>query len=337
MAIMTFSGKNARIDSINIVLILFAAALALVIPFPLFLFAYAVLGPLHYLTEISWLHDRSYFIPEKKSIPTFLVIGVLVALLILSGKMPSWFLPAAVYALFGWALILTTVKVGVKRDLSIALLFITTVLFILFEPPIYLLLFAIFIPTLIHVFGFTAAFMLSGALKSRSALGLLSFFILIGTAIGLLSYVPEYGNLLLSTYVLESYQPFIFINETFMGLFFGTGADSLTVEAAAASETGRAVMQFIAFAYTYHYLNWFSKIRVIGWNSISSTRRKGLLLVWIAALGAYAYDYRVGVQALFLLSFLHVLFEFPLNHQSFSDIGKNLALLTRPIISRYSL
>ncbi|MFA9262960.1 MAG: hypothetical protein ACEQSB_06475 [Undibacterium sp.] len=330
---MTFSNPNTRIDLVNIALILVAAGAALVMPFPLFLFAYAVLGPLHYLTEISWLHDRSYFIPEKKSIPIFLSLGLIATLLLLTNKMPYWFLSAAVYALFGWAFILTSVKTATRRDVSIAVLFVTTILFIIFEPPVYMLLFAIFIPTLVHVFAFTAAFMLSGALKSRSGWGMASFLLLIAVALGLLAYVPKAPHQL-SSYVLESYQPFVFVNETVMSLLFGEGETRLTVESAAASKAGIAVMQFIAFAYTYHYLNWFSKVRVIGWNSISARRRGGLLLVWLAALGSYAYDYRVGVQALFLLSFLHVLFEFPLNHRSFSDIGKNLALLMRPVFSR---
>src|SRR5260370_20780759 len=40
---------------------LVSCVVALYIPFELFLFAYAVLGPAHYLTEISWLHKRGYF------------------------------------------------------------------------------------------------------------------------------------------------------------------------------------------------------------------------------------------------------------------------------------
>src|ERR1043165_8502495 len=40
---------------------IFSCVAAFVLPFELFLFSYAVLGPLHYLTEISWLHDRKYF------------------------------------------------------------------------------------------------------------------------------------------------------------------------------------------------------------------------------------------------------------------------------------
>src|SRR3984885_2522166 len=53
---------NAKtIDLANIVLMIISCVAAFLLPFELFLFSYAVLGPLHYLTEISWLHDRSYF------------------------------------------------------------------------------------------------------------------------------------------------------------------------------------------------------------------------------------------------------------------------------------
>src|ERR1700704_1669241 len=50
-----------RLNYLNIGLMLASCAIALYIPFELFLFAYAVLGPAHYLTEISWLHKRNYF------------------------------------------------------------------------------------------------------------------------------------------------------------------------------------------------------------------------------------------------------------------------------------
>src|SRR5436190_7509305 len=42
-----------------------SAALACLLPFELFLLSYAVLGPLHYLTQISWLHDRGWFTTGK--------------------------------------------------------------------------------------------------------------------------------------------------------------------------------------------------------------------------------------------------------------------------------
>jgi hypothetical protein len=57
--------KDVKINSINIGLMLISCIAAFVMPFEVFLFAYAVLGPLHYLTEISWLHDRQYFAKGK--------------------------------------------------------------------------------------------------------------------------------------------------------------------------------------------------------------------------------------------------------------------------------
>ena len=55
-----------RINYLNIGLMIGACLAAYVFPFELFLFSYAVLGPLHYLTEISWLHERSYFTESQK-------------------------------------------------------------------------------------------------------------------------------------------------------------------------------------------------------------------------------------------------------------------------------
>ena len=49
------------INLANIILMLVSCAIAFVLPFELFLFSYAVLGPLHYLTEISWLHKSNYY------------------------------------------------------------------------------------------------------------------------------------------------------------------------------------------------------------------------------------------------------------------------------------
>ena len=40
-------------------------AMSYVLPFELLLISYIVLGPAHYYTEISWLHDRKYFMPHR--------------------------------------------------------------------------------------------------------------------------------------------------------------------------------------------------------------------------------------------------------------------------------
>ena len=90
------------------------------------------------------------------------------------------------------------------------------------------------------------------------------------------------------------------------------------------SSAGILITRFIAYAYTYHYLNWFSKTSVIKWHEIS---RPGLIIIavlWVSAILLYSYDYRTGLTALYFLSFLHVLLEFPLNFQSFKQIGEQL-------------
>src|SRR5437879_1378671 len=44
---------------------LLALGLTYLLPFELLLLSYVVLGPAHYATEISWLHDRKYFLPQR--------------------------------------------------------------------------------------------------------------------------------------------------------------------------------------------------------------------------------------------------------------------------------
>ena len=52
-------------DAVHLGLMLAALALTYLVPFELLLLAYVVLGPAHYATEISWLHDRKYFLPQR--------------------------------------------------------------------------------------------------------------------------------------------------------------------------------------------------------------------------------------------------------------------------------
>ena len=54
--------KTLNIDILNFGLILISFVLACVLPFELFLFGYAVLGPLHYLTETNWIVNKKYFV-----------------------------------------------------------------------------------------------------------------------------------------------------------------------------------------------------------------------------------------------------------------------------------
>jgi hypothetical protein len=87
------------------------------------------------------------------------------------------------------------------------------------------------------------------------------------------------------------------------------------------SEVGIMLMRFIAFAYLYHYLNWFSKTEIIRWHKVPKVRFILVLVTWIASSAFYAYDYSLGLSLLFFLSFSHVLLEFPLNIVSIVGIG----------------
>ena len=100
-----------------------------------------------------------------------------------------------------------------------------------------------------------------------------------------------------------------------------------SVEQIYTSNAGFVIMRFIAFAYTYHYLNWFSKTSVIKWHQVPKKTLIATIVVWLLSFALYAYDYSKGLKVLFFLSFLHVFLEFPLNVTSFRGIGKELSSL----------
>jgi hypothetical protein len=94
-------------------------------------------------------------------------------------------------------------------------------------------------------------------------------------------------------------------------------------------------MQFIAFAYTYHYLNWFSKTSVIGWHRIGRRALTLVIVLWLGFVGLYAWDYRLGMSCLFVLGLAHVVLEFPLNHLSFMNVGGELRrMLSRELTAK---
>jgi hypothetical protein len=95
------------------------------------------------------------------------------------------------------------------------------------------------------------------------------------------------------------------------------------------TKSGFIIMRFIAFAYTYHYLNWFSKTSVIKWHQVPKKTLAITIGLWLLSAALYIYDYNMGLTALFFLSFLHVFLEFPLNVVSFTGVGKELSLLTK--------
>ena len=65
-------------DAAHLALMLAALAVSYLVPFELLLLSYVVLGPAHYATEISWLHDRKYFLPHV-GVAVFLALVAIAA------------------------------------------------------------------------------------------------------------------------------------------------------------------------------------------------------------------------------------------------------------------
>jgi hypothetical protein len=319
-----------RINYLNIGLMLASCVVALFVPFELFLFAYAVLGPAHYLTEISWLHKRNFF--TKGRYDSWLIGGLAIALFFASPIFSSNFNQAdhfytmaefTVLALGAALVFMLTEKlshrlIGLAAVVAISLASLNVSLF-------FTMLVAVFVPTLIHVYVFTGFFMIYGALKERSRTGYLAFgiFLLCPFLFLLLSPAPFMS----SKYVMESYfKHFAVVNQAMLGLDPPRTVSELTttVQQVFSSHAGIVVMRFLAFAYTYHYLNWFSKTSIIRWHQVSKRRLGLLTALWAAAVGLYVYDYSLGFKVLFCLSFMHLYLEFPLNHLSIIGTFKEL-------------
>ena len=402
--------RDTQINYLNISLMFLSALGAFFLPFEVFLFAYAFLGPLHYLTEISWLHDRKYFSKGKYDFIVLVVIGVLLSYAAFAKDFgvntdfyeafveANLFDQLLVLALFS-AVIFALVENLIVKIISILFLFVfisgwlspernadnnaSTTVFALTS----------LLPTLIHVYVFTGLFMLYGALKSRSKTGLISVATFIIIPIILVFYTPVnpktnflsdfgkkayyadgdgffYTNVSILDHFKLINEPLLtnkqyldsVVNKKSEGNQFPVAerariTDSLKNKLAENfivpnqeseyynkpipvkfaipintkeyywntiffSTFGIMLMRFIAFAYLYHYLNWFSKTEVIRWHKVPKLRFVLVIGLWLTACGLYAYDYALGLSFLFFLSFSHVLLEFPLNIVSIVGIGK---------------
>lgn len=317
--------NTKKIDLLNIVLMLFSCVLAYFLPFELFLFSYAVLGPLHYLTEIVWLHKREYF---SKTRYDFLILGALAIAIYFLGYHSNFETPrqhmmwssGVVYLAFMFAFAFALFSKMLHR-----FLFMLAAFFLLLiidrkvpEPNSFIRLFGLFLPTLIHVFVFTGMFILVGALKNKSITGIASLVVFLVCGISFFVFMPDV-HYQASEYVKNSYQGFQMINVELSRLLGLT--EIRTIPEVYSSPYSIAIARFVSFAYTYHYLNWFSKTSVIKWHKVPKLQLSIVLGIWVIALITYGINYNIGLQALYALSFLHVFLEFPLNHQSFVQAG----------------
>jgi hypothetical protein len=288
------------------------------------LFAYAVLGPLHYLTEISWLHERKYFLPSRSWGARIFILACIALSVPWAVALYAW--PIEWTALlFLLALGIAAAPAGWRGTAAAIALSLLAAWVISFNAPL-VALFALLVPTLIHVYVFTGCFILGGVLRAPSGAGWLSIaaFILCPLILFLADF-PLW--LSASKQVMDNYFDFGEVNEFILN---STGLQNVEFyEDIFEGRFATGLMRFIAFAYTYHYLNWFSKTSLIKWHKVSKLRLGAIGTLWLASIGLYFYDYRLGLQALAALSVLHVYLEFPLNHRSFRDIGGHLAALVQ--------
>jgi hypothetical protein len=317
--------KPATIHYLNTGLIILSCAIAFYIPFELFLFSYGILGPLHYLTEIGWLHKKNYFTKGKYDF-VFLIITCVI--LVYWNYYPPRKVGLIADIIF-FSLLSCLAFVFVKDWLYRFVIFALALLFIgvLNDSSVFFTWVAVFLPTIIHVFIFTWVFMLFGVLKEKSMAGLISVLVLIMCSVLIFMIHPESLIYQVSNYSQNSYSFFVELNYQLMKLF--NLGELKNIKEIFTTNAGFVTMRFIAFAYTYHYLNWFSKTSVIKWHLVPRKTLIATIITWLVSISFYIYDYNLGMKVLFFLSFLHVFLEFPLNIVSFTGIGKELMSLAK--------
>ncbi|QEC75317.1 hypothetical protein [Mucilaginibacter ginsenosidivorax] len=294
-----------RINYYNILGMLAAACLAIVIPFELVLISYATLGPLHYFTEISWLNGKRYF-TLKKYDPLFIAGVVVISVLL---KLPY---PYVIYYAFGLSFILLVIPGAIMRVIVFTV--IVALGYFLLTNNILRTIFGLYLPTLIHVYVFTGSFLLLGALKNKDFSGYLAFFTFLICPVLLCVLFTGLHNAP-AQWAMHNYGHFANLNTTTLR--------SKTIDLYN-NKTSIILTRFIAFAYTYHYINWFAKTSVINWHRITITRATIIGILWLASVGLYFYNYNLGIRWLYILSLAHVILEFPLNQRSFMGIGREL-------------
>ncbi len=297
-----------------------SVGIAAYLPFETFILAYAVLGPLHYLTEISWLHDRGYF--TTRSSDWIWLIGATIVMTL--GYLVQ---KEALISLTVFSLVCTFVVASgmafaaTKRSRALFLVGGCIAGGVALSGGPLVGLFVILLPTLIHVYIFTGFFILYGAVKGRSVSAILSLLVFLVAPFVCLYGLNTPSSYQPSDYFLDAAAPFNTLGGMIIS-FFGLSKDREGVV---------AWMRLMGFAYTYHYLNWFSKTRVINWHKVSRARIGVIGILYLCAVGLYAVNYQLGYLVLVTLSLAHVVLEFPLD---FKTIGALLSGSINAVVRR---
>jgi hypothetical protein len=289
-------------DILHLGLMLAALGITYLVPFELLLLSYVVLGPAHYFTEISWLHDRKYFLPHR-SVPIAMAMVAVIAALIDNA---SWF-GFVMWLAFVTCALLAGATTALQGTALVMVAIWLTVVMAMNEPSLAVL--GILLPTLIHVSLFTLVFMALGAIRSGSKVQAL-LVVLYLAAIAALLAAPPSASTQIPAFAKVGQEYFSNVAPA-LGRLLGIADLKL--------DTG--LTSLLAFVYTYHYLNWFIKAEVIRWTDISRQRLALIGAASAASTALYFYDYTFGFTVLLALSLVHVVLEFPLNSLAVRQLG----------------
>ncbi|CAN5314866.1 hypothetical protein BH11PSE4_BH11PSE4_11130 [soil metagenome] len=289
-------------DAVHLGLMLLAIGAAYLVPFELLLLSYVVLGPAHYFTEISWLHDRKYFLPHRGIAIALAAAATVLALI----DNASWFGIAIWSALVICALLAATASAA---EGTLLVMIAAGLAAVMYSSGSSFAVLGVLIPTLIHVSLFTLVFMTLGAYRSGSrSQALLVVIYLIAIAVILIA--PPTAEARIPTFARVGQEYFGNVGPALGRLL---GIPDLRLDTRLTS--------LLAFAYTYHYLNWFIKADVIRWTDVSASRLALVIAASAASTALYFYDYAFGFTFLLALSLVHILLEFPLNAMALRQLG----------------
>ncbi len=289
-------------DAAHLGLMLSALALTYIVPFELLLLAYVVLGPAHYATEISWLHDRKYFLPQRGIALGLAGVAIVAALI----DNATWF-GFVMWTAFVVCALMTVATTAMQATLLfVGALALTAVML---SSGASMAVLGILLPTLIHVSLFTLVFMALGAYRSGQKVQWLLIAIYLA-AIALILVMPPTAATLVPSFAKAANDYFANVAPALSRLF---GIADLSLDS--------RLVSLLAFVYTYHYLNWFIKADVIRWTDISRGRLALVAATSASATALYFYDYAFGFSVLLAFSLAHIVLEFPLNGLALRQLG----------------
>jgi hypothetical protein len=292
-----------------------AAAIA---PLQVLLLAFAFLGPFHYLTEIAWLRKKKFYFDEGL-VPPSVYVGIAVAMAVVG------VIQYIVHRDLGFwivgTLLLLSLTVWVRNAYAIAAIAIAALITGFFlRTWVYFV--AVMVPTLVHVFFFTWTFMVSGALRSKTASWKKWVNPSLMVAIPLvLLFLPMHYAEPSGFWLKGEVATFGALHHKLAGNFHHVVNIN---EKMLNDRVVAGILRLFAFVYLFHYLNWFTKTELLHWHKTSRRVWGTILVLYAASAALYAWNFRWGFLVATFLSMLHVLLEFPLNWHTLRFVSGRL-------------